>query len=183
MLENLFNLVQQQAGDAIINNPAIPNQHNEDAVKEAGYSVTDALKNALSGGQLKDILGMFAGGQVNAGHPVVQQAAGNFTERLQNKFGLNNSQASGIAQNLIPNVMNQLTQKTANPSDSSFDIQGIFNQLSGGKTTGMNIQGMLGKLKGGLDTDGDGDVDLQDLTAVFSGGGGSVVDKLKGLLG
>ena len=68
MLENLFNLVKQQAGDAIINN-----------------------------------LGMFANGQANASAPVVQQATGNFMERLQSKFGLNSSQASGIAQSVIPN--------------------------------------------------------------------------------
>lgn len=182
MLENLLNLVKQQAGDAIIDNPAIPNQHNEEAVQEAGHSVVDSLRNALSGGQMNDVLSMFSNGQANASQPVVQQATGNFMERLQSKFGLNGSQAAGIAQSLIPNVMNQLAQKTANPNDNSFDVQQIFNQLSGGKTAGMNIQGMLNKLKGGLDSDGDGDVDLQDLRSVFSGGG-SVMDKLKGMLG
>lgn len=182
MLDNLFNLVKQQAGDTIINNPAIPNQKNDEAVQAAGNSVVDTLKNALSGNQINDVLGMFANGQANASQPVVQQATGSFMEKLQNQFGLNGSQAAGIAQNLIPNVMNQFAQKTANPSDNSFDVQQIFNQLSGGKTSGMNIQGMLNKLKGGFDKDGDGDVDLQDLRSIFSGGG-SVVDKLKGFLG
>jgi hypothetical protein len=181
MLENLFDLVKQQAGDTIINNPAIPNQKNEEAVQEAGNSVVDTLKGALSGGQMNDVLSMFANGQANASQPVVQQATGNFIERLQSKFGLDNTQASGIAKSLIPNVMNQLAQKTANPNDNSFDVQQIFNQLSGGKTNGLNIQSMLGKLKGGLDSDHDGDVDLQDLKAIFSGGGGR--DKLKGMLG
>ena len=46
----------------------------------------------------------------------------------------------------------------------------------------MNIQGMLNKLKGGLDSEHDGDVDLQDLKAMFAGGG-SVIDKLKGFMG
>jgi hypothetical protein len=181
MLENLFNLVKQQAGDTIINNPAIPNQKNDEAVQAAGSSIEDTLKNALAGGQLNDVMRLFANGQATAEQPVVQQATGSFMEKLQTQFGLNGSQAAGIANNLIPNVMNQLAQKTANPADNSFDVQQIFNQLSGGKTSGMNIQGMLNKLKGGLDSDHDGDVDLQDLKAMFSGGG-SVVDKLKGFL-
>ena len=179
MLENLFNLVKQQAGDAIINNPAIPNQKNDEAVQAAGDSVVDSLKHALSGNQINDVLGMFANGQANANQPVVQQATGNFMEKLQSQFGLNGGQAAGIAQSLIPNVMNQFAQKAANPNDNSFDVQQIFNQLSGGKTSGMNIQGMLNKLKGGLDSDKDGDIDLQDLKSMFAGGG-SVVDKLKG---
>ena len=182
MLENLFNLVKQQAGDAIINNPAIPNQKNDEAVQAAGNSIVDTLKNALAGGEIKDVMNLFANGRATAEQPVVQEATGNFMEKLQSQFGLNGSQASGIAQDLIPNVMNQLAQKTADPADNSFDAQQIFNQLSGGKTSGLNIQGMLNKLKGGLDSDGDGDVDLQDLKAMFSGGG-SVVDKLKGFLG
>jgi hypothetical protein len=182
MLENLFNLVKQQAGDTIINNPAIPNQKNDEAVQAAGSSIVDTLKNALAGGQVNDVMSLFANGQATAGQPVVQQATGNFMEKLQTQFGLNGSQAAGVANNLIPKVMNQFAQKTADPADNGFDVQQIFNQLSGGKTSGMNIQGMLNRLKGGFDSDHDGDVDLHDLKAMFSGGG-SVIDKLKGFLG
>jgi hypothetical protein len=32
MLENLQDLIKQHAGDAIINNPAIPNERNDEAV-------------------------------------------------------------------------------------------------------------------------------------------------------
>jgi hypothetical protein len=47
MLENLFNPAKQQAGEAIINNPAIPDQHNKEAVQEADHSIVDALKRAI----------------------------------------------------------------------------------------------------------------------------------------
>ena len=75
----------------------------------------------------------------------------------------------------------QLAQKTVDPSDSSFNIQDIFNNLSGGKTGGMDLQGMLNRFGGGkLDKDGDGDVDMADLQSIFAGGG-SMMDKVKGL--
>ncbi len=45
---------------------------------------------------------------------------------------------------------------------------------------GMNVQAMMNKFKTGMDKDGDGDVDLQDLKSFFTGSGG-VVDKIKGL--
>ena len=44
------------------------------------------------------------------------------------------------------------------------------------------MQALLNKLKGaGLDQDGDGDTDLQDLTKMLSGGGGGILDKVKGM--
>ncbi|OQP64603.1 hypothetical protein [Niastella populi] len=54
MLDNLFNLVKQQAGDAIISNPAIPNQKNDEAVQAAGNSVVDTpiMKKMLAGATL-----------------------------------------------------------------------------------------------------------------------------------
>jgi hypothetical protein len=77
-------------------------------------------------------------------------------------------------------VLKRLVQKTADPADKSFDLQKIFNEVSGGKTAGLNVQAMMTKLKSGMDKDGDGDVDLQDLKAFFTGSGG-VADKIKGL--
>ena len=70
--------------------------------------------------------------------------------------------------------MGQLANRTIDPDDKSFDIQDIFNQLSGGRTGGLNIQNLLSRFgAGNLDKDGDGDVDLMDLKAMFTGGGAS----------
>ncbi|MEJ7677921.1 MAG: hypothetical protein WKG06_08675 [Segetibacter sp.] len=62
-----------------------------------------------------------------------------------------------------------------------YNIQNIFNEVSGGKTDGLNVQGMKTKFKGRMDKDGDGDVDLQDLKASLPAEGG-LVDKVKGSL-
>ena len=89
------------------------------------------------------------------------------------------SRRANIADNLIPTVLKRLVQKTADPADKSFDIQKIFNEVSEGKTNGLDVKGMMTKFKASMDKDGDGDVDLQDLKAFFTGSGG-VVDKVKG---
>lgn len=175
-----MDLIRQNAGSAITNNPAIPNERNEEAVQATGNSIISSLQNALSGGGIKDVMRMFSNGTAD-NNPVVSQASGNLVETLKDRFGLSTDQAAGVADNVVPNVMNQLAQKTADPADNSFDVQNIFNQLSGGKTSGLNIQGMLGKFKGVLDKDHDGDVDLQDIQSVFSGGG-SIMDKVKSML-
>jgi uncharacterized protein YidB (DUF937 family) len=187
MLENLINLVKEQAGDAIVNNPAIPNENNEAAIQSAGESIAGGLQNIISSGGLKDVLKMFGGqGSDVSSSPVTQQISGNVIQDLMSKFNLDQGSASNIASSLVPNVLSNLVDKTNNPSDSSFDIQGIFNSLSGGKTGGMDIQGLLGKVtSGGLDKDGDGDTDLQDVMSMFGGGGKGkgIMDTVKGLFG
>ena len=191
MLENLLNLIKEHAGSSIINNPAIPNERNEEAIATTGNSIASGLQNLLGGGGLQDVLKLFGGqgGEVNNNHPVVQSLSGNVIQDLMKKFNLDHGAASNIAGGLVPNVLQNLVKKTNDPADNSFDIQGIFNSLSGGKTGGLNIQGLLGKVTaGGLDKDGDGDTDLQDVMKIFSGGeasksGGGILDTVKGLFG
>jgi uncharacterized protein YidB (DUF937 family) len=182
MLDQLTNLVKQYAGDAIINNPAIPNERNDEAINETSSSIAGGLQNMLSSGGAQDILKMFSGNQSVSNSTVTNNVSGGVIQNLMSKFGLDQSTASNIANKLVPNVMQNLVQKTNDPNDSSFDIQGIFNGLSGGSTSGFNMQALLNKLKGaGLDQDGDGDTDLQDLTKMLSGGGGGILDKVKGM--
>lgn len=181
MIENLNSLVKQNADGTIINNTAIPDERNEEALQEASTAIEDSLKTSLSGGNVKEVAHLFNGTDESViASPVTQQATGNFMDRLQSRFGLNVQQAANIANNLIPTVFKRLVQKTADPADNSFNIQKIFNEVSGGKTGGLNVQEMMTKFKGSMDKDGDGDVDLQDLKAFFTGSGG-VVDKVKGL--
>ncbi|HEU4573579.1 MAG TPA: hypothetical protein VFS36_01150 [Chitinophagaceae bacterium] len=182
MLENLLELVKQHAGNAIVNNPAIPNERNDEAISEASSSITGGLQGLLSQGGLKDVLKLFGGNTDIQNSSVTQGISGGFIQSLMNKFGLDQQSAGSIANQVVHNVMNDLVTKTNDPADKSFDIQGIFNSLSGGHTAGMDMQGLLNKVKGGaLDLDGDGDTDLQDLMAVFNGKAGGLMDKLKGL--
>ncbi|WP_052272991.1 DUF937 domain-containing protein [Flavihumibacter solisilvae] len=170
MLDQLMNLIRENAGDSIVNNPDIPNERNEEAIETAGSSLVSGLQGILAQGGTKDVLGFFTNeSNANAGNPMVQQLSGGVMDSLMNKFGLNKSQAGGIVGSLLPMVLGKLIGRTNNPNDSSFNIQDIFNSLSGGKSAGINMESMLGKAaSGGLDKDRDGDVDLQDLTAMFS---------------
>jgi hypothetical protein len=182
MLDQLTNLVKQYAGDAVVNNPAVPNEKNDAVINEASNSIADGLQNAFSSGNAQDILNMFSGKQDVANSPVTQNISGGVIQNLMDKFGLDQSAASGVANNLVPNVMQGMVNKTNDPNDSSFDIQGIFNNLSGGSTSGFNMQALLNKLKGvGLDKDNDGDVDMKDLMKLVQGGGGGILDRVKGM--
>ena len=177
MLENLLDLIKQNAGDAIVNNPAIPNEHNEAAIAEAGSSITDGLKKMIADGNVSDVAALFnhQGGDI-ANTPAAQQISGGFVQNLMGKFGLGEGAASGIAASLIPMVLQKLVHKTNDPNDSSFNIQSIIGGLVGGGGAqqpaaagagGLDIQGILSQFTGGGN----------------AGGGGGIMDTLKGLMG
>lgn len=142
MLENLINLVKENAKQAIIDNPAIPNEQNEAACETAATSIFDSLKNMVGNGGLESVTQLFSNNGENHSS-AVNEISGNVAGELMNKFGLENSAANGIVQSLIPTVMGQLTSKTNDPNDNSFDLKSIVGSLTGGEEGGI-----LGKLKG-----------------------------------
>ncbi len=178
MLENLLDLIKQNAGSAIVDNPAIPNQHNDAAISEAGSSIMDSLKGMLASGNVQDVASLFnqQGGDVDiANHPASQQIQGNFIQNLMGKFGLNEGAASGIASSLIPMVLQKLVHQTNDPNNNNFNIQNIIGSLAGGGNQaggagGLDIQGILSQFTGG------------GATSNNSGGGG-ILDTIKGLMG
>ncbi len=191
MFDQLLNLVKQQAGPAIFDNPDIPNERNEEAVADVTSSITGGLQQALAGGQFKDVLKLLGGqgGELEA-NPLAGQLSGNAVASLMEKFNLNQGQAGNIVSNLLPGVLNNFISKTNDPTDNSIDLQGIFSSLTGGSTNGLDLQGLLGRVtQGGLDKDGDGDTDLNDVITMVKGGasqqsgGSGVMDMEKGVLG
>lgn len=193
MLEQLLNMVKEQAGAAIIQNPDIPNERNEEAVADVTNNIAGGLQQALAGGQFNDVLRLLGGqGGDLQSNPLANQLSGNAVESLMNKFNLNQGQAGNVVNSLLPGVLQKLISKTNDPSDNSIDLQSIFSSLTGGKTGGLDLQGLLGRVtKGGLDRDGDGDTDLNDIINMVKGGaaeqqqsgGGGMMDMVKGLFG
>ncbi len=188
MFENLMNLVKEHASEAIINNPNIPNERNDEAIADATNSITNGLQNMLSSGNIKDVVSMFSNNGSQAQANAASTMQGGLVQNLMDKFGLDNNNAKGIAESLIPNVLQNFVQKTNEPTNNGFDLQEIMNNLSGGKTAGFDMSSLLSKFNSGvLDKDGDGDTDLQDIMAILgnknnsSANSNSVLDTVKGL--
>lgn len=210
MLDNLADLVKGLAGDAVVNNPDIPNEHNNDVVAEATHTVAGGLQNMVAGGGLQNIISMFTGGgQQSSGsggglmsNPIVNMMIGHFAGKLMSKFGLNSNQASSVSNNLIPSVLNGLINKTNDPNNSSFTLDNLLHSLTGGQSTqvaqeqqasgdsGFSFQNLISKFTGGGGgNSGGGGAGLMDLVKkVTSGaqnaqqtqGGGGLMDMIKG---
>ena len=202
MLKNLFNLIKEHGTDAVINNPAIPNEQNNAVLADATHSVADELQGALAVGGLQSILSLFSswenhsGGNELLNNPIVSNIISSFTNKLTSNHGIGADQASGVANNLIPGVISSLINKTNDPNNSSFDIGSIINSLSGGGGAqnggGFDIASFANKFtSGGLDANNDGHVGLDDLISKVTGGaqqqqtqnaGGGLMDIIKGFI-
>jgi hypothetical protein len=184
MLDQITNLVKQFGSDAVVNNPAIPNEQNEDVMNEASGSILNGLKEMANGGNISDLAGMLGGASsVDMNNPVVQELANKVSGNLGEKFGLSSEAAGGVAGSLIPQVLGGLLGKANDSNDSSFNMSDIVGSLTGGSGGGLMdmISSVGGKL--GLDQDGDGQVGVSDAVEAVSkksGGLGGLLGKLFG---
>lgn len=172
MLENLNELVRENVQDSVVNNSEIPNEQNEQVIQAASGSIFDTLKDQISSGNVGGLAEIFNSGNAE-GSAVTQQAAGSFTDKLAG-LGINAETAKKLAATVIPVIIGKLTQKTADPNDSSFNIKDVLGSLAGGS---------------------DGKFDVSDVIGMFNGSGqapaanqngenpaeGGILDKLKGM--
>lgn len=205
MLEELFNLVKGSATDTVINNPDVPNEHNNEVVAEATNTVASGLRNMVAGGGLENILSLFNSGQQGdskslMSNPIVNMMIGHFSGKLMSKYNLGGKEANNVASSLIPDVMSNLINKTNDPNNSNFSLEGLLNSITGGKVTqvaqeqqtsgssGFNFQDLVGQFTGGGQQGGGG---LMDIVSRLAGGaqeqqqrngGGGLMDLIKGFI-
>jgi hypothetical protein len=180
MLEQLMGLIQDQSQDAIVKNPAIPNEHNTDAMQAILGAVTGGLQNQAQSGNISGLMGLLSGnsgtGSNLMNNPIVSGIAQNAIGSLMEKFGLSNNAAANVIAQVLPGVLTSMISKTSNPNDSSMDFGGIMGSLLGGQ------QAQQAQQQGGFDFNqigyalADGKLDMNDVMRIggsFLGGGGN----------
>ncbi|HUC82505.1 MAG TPA: hypothetical protein VMR70_16480 [Flavisolibacter sp.] len=196
MLQELFNLVKDVAGQSVVNNQDIPNEQNEEVLAEATNTVASGLRNIVAGGGAQNLLSLFngQGKQSLLGNPIVNMMVGHFTNKLMNKYGIGASQASNVASGLIPSVLESLVNKTNDPNDSKFSLDGLLNSITGGQVpqsqSGGGLGDLLGQLTGGQSSGNSGGGLMDMITQMAQGAqsqqqrnGGSLLDLIKGFAG
>ncbi len=188
MLELLQSLIQQAGQGAVVQNPEVPNEHNEGVMGEIMQGLMGGLSNqANSQGGLGSLIGLLGGRAGNAGslisNPIVGGIAQSVIGNLMGKFGLSNSTASDVVGNMLPSVLGDLINKTNDPNDNSIDIGGLMGSITGGKTSGIDFESILSQGTAALS---DGKLDMSDLMNLASnalGGQKQSSDGLGSLLG
>ncbi len=178
MLDQLLSLIQEQSEEAIVRNPAVPNQNNAEVMQTLLGAITGGLKQEAESGNVNGIISLLSGksGQGNAllQNPIVAGIAKNAIGAIVEKFGLNSGTAGQIVTSVLPGVIGSLISKVSNQSDNSFDFNSILGSLLGG--------GSPGSSSGGFDFNqigyalADGKLDMNDLVRI----GGSLLGNNSG---
>lgn len=168
MFEQLTQLIQQSGLQSVINNPEVPNEHNDAVIAEAQNSILSTFGQLNANGETQQVNEALE----SADHPVTQNIQQNFAGNIMEKFGINSATATSIAATLIPTVLNAIKGggSASGATGGGFNIQDILSSLGGNSGLGSgNIQSSINSIGGklGLDKDGDGDVDLNDVTKMF----------------
>ena len=177
MLETLMNLVQQQSGQAVINNPAIPNSQNDNVMQTIASSILGGLGQQAQGGGLGNLLGMVVNGGNVQQSPVTQGVQQHVEQNLMEKLGISPQVAMSVAASVVPMVLSKLMHKASDPNDSSVDGNSILGAATGNQ--GIDWMGAASSAMA------DGKLDMNDLMRVVGnqGGGGGLGSMLGGLFG
>jgi len=143
MLDQILKLVKENAAEAIVNNPAVPNEKNDLTIETAAGSLLNSLKGVAGGGQLDAVLDIFKNSGEASASPVMSNLTSGVAGDLMKKVGIDEATAGNIVNQILPVVMNQLKSKTNDPNDNSIDLQGIIGSL-----TGSDGGDLFGKVKG-----------------------------------
>ena len=208
MLEELFNLVKGSAADTVVNNPDVPEEHNNEVIAEATNTVASGLRNMVAGGGLQNVLSLFGNKEEQnnknlLSNPVVNMMIGHFAGKLMTRFNLGSDQANNVAGSLIPATISKLISNTNDPNNTSFSIDNLLNSITGGKSSeivqqqesagnsSFNFENLVSQFTGGRQGNGTGAGGLMDIVSQLAGGaqsqqqqngGGGLMELIRGFI-
>jgi len=142
MFEKLFLLVKNNAGSAVIDNPAIPVKYHEAVINEASSSIIEVLKSQMETGKMKDLIRFFQfSGIYN--NSLVQSMVNKFANKLNNFYGIDPNLAMAASSSLIPPVMQELVKQSKNEQNTDFGLSNFLSKLNGNHT---DLSGLVSKM-------------------------------------
>lgn len=132
MFEKLFLLVKNNAGTAVIDNPAIPVKYHDAVINEASSSIIEVLKGQMETGKVKDLIRFFQfqGVYNNA---LISGIVNKFANKLNNFYGVSRDLALVAANSLITPVMEQLLKESKDEQNKDFGLSNFLSMLNGNR--------------------------------------------------
>ncbi|RVU01536.1 hypothetical protein EOD41_06100 [Mucilaginibacter limnophilus] len=133
MFEKLFQLVKNNAGTAVIDNPMIAAEHHEAVINEASSAIIEVLKSQLESGKVKELIKYFQYPGIYQS-PLVSTVVNKFANRLNKFYSIEPSVAISTSKTLMPAVMQQLVEEVQKADNNDFSLTTFLSKLTGNRT-------------------------------------------------
>ncbi|MBS1524218.1 MAG: hypothetical protein JST19_01130 [Bacteroidetes bacterium] len=132
MFEKLFLLVKNKAGQAVIDNPEIPEKYREAVMNEASSSIIEVLKGQMESGRLKDLVKYFQYPDIYQ-NPLVNSVVNKFASKLNKFYGIDPASALQIAKSVMPPVMLELIKQSKSEQNKDFALSSFLSKINGNR--------------------------------------------------
>ncbi|MEI9946209.1 MAG: hypothetical protein WDN26_18555 [Chitinophagaceae bacterium] len=68
MIDQILKVTQEVGQQAVINDPKVPNEYNQEVVADATKTIASGFQNVMAGGGLQNIIDLFKGGGGGGGN-------------------------------------------------------------------------------------------------------------------
>jgi hypothetical protein len=164
MLDQILAMVKAHGETAIVQNPAIPNEHNDAAIGMAAQSIFSGIQGAVTSGALPQLMGLLGNSDSLMNSPVVKGILANFGEQLKTKLSFSPDQAATVAASALPNILSGVLAQFGGANGNSSDLMGLAQKLMAGQTGSVGSS-----LTSSLDVNKDGKVDIKDAISHLGG--------------
>lgn len=144
MFEKLFQLVKNNAGTALTENPEIPAKYYEAILNEASSSIIEVLKGQMESGRLRDLVKYFQYPEIYK-NPLVTSVVNKFATKLNKYYGIDPASSLKIANALMKPAMLELIRQTKNEQNKEFALSSFLSKINGNRAdlTGIMKDMML----------------------------------------
>ncbi len=145
MMDQIQQIINQLTEKEVAGNNNISNNLAGNVAKETGNTLMEGLQNAVSGGNMGDLMNMLSGDNANGltSSPMVQNMINSLSSKLGSNVGLDAGTSSNFASSIIPQIISMITGKA---KSGDFNITDILSSFTGGDAAKMFDQNGDGKL-------------------------------------
>jgi hypothetical protein len=142
MFEKLFMLVKNNAGMAVIDNPAIPAKYHDAVINEASSSIIEVLKGQMEIGKIMDLIRFFQFSGIYNNY-LVSNIVNKYANKLNNFYGIEPTAALAASNMLIRPVMEELIKESKDAENKDFGLSNLLSKLSGNQ---KDMSGLVSQL-------------------------------------
>jgi hypothetical protein len=156
MLDQIIQFAKDQMGEQVKGQHGLDDNQQSEIFSIAQSSLFESIKGQITSGNLNQMMEMFNGKTDADGGAVSGNMQNTVVQGLMDKFGFDNNKAGGIAQSVIPAILNRFSSPESGSADNVGDlvkkigldadsgVASIVSQFTGDGGIGNMVKGLFG---------------------------------------